>query len=151
MRHDLNININGLPSKGFSGDSSLIARVEARVGHRLPDAYIDLLHTANGGHPEVGSFFLSAVTDHSVGIDWFYSLGDTGTNSVDKALNDWADLLGPSMLPFARDGGGNQFYIALASGDESVWYFSHDEKIRTRLADCFEVFISQLRVNPDFI
>lgn len=146
----LNINIGGRPSEGFSSNASVQA-LEARLGSKLPAAYLQFIRSANGGHPEAGSFFLEASSDASVSVDWFYSLGHAGTDSLDKALEDWSQVLGPSVLPFGRDGGGNQFYISLVSPVGSVWYYSHEGAERIKLADSFDGFLDQLVVHPDFI
>ncbi|MCF5664590.1 hypothetical protein GIV47_06380 [Pseudomonas marginalis] len=148
---ELNINVGGRPSVGFSGDDSSVRALEARLGRRLPETYLQFIRSANGGHPEAGSFFLNASPDASVSVDWFYSLGDAGIDSLDKALDDWAQVLGPFMLPIGRDGGGSQFYISLDSPSGSVWYYSHEGSERTQLADSFDKFLQQLQVHQDFI
>lgn len=148
---ELSINVGGRPSVGFSGDESSVRALEDRLGHKLPETYLQFIRSANGGHPEAGSFFMDALSNASVSVDWFYSLGGAGTDSLDKALDDWAQVLGPFMLPFGRDGGGNQFYISLDSPSGSVWYYSHEGSGRTRLADSFDEFLQQLQVHPDFI
>ena len=148
---ELNINVGGRPSVGFSGDDSSVRALEARLGRRLPETYLQFIRSANGGHPEAGSFFLNASPDASVSVDWFYSLGDAGIYSLDKALDDWAQVLGPFMLPIGRDGGGSQFYISLDSPSGSVWYYSHEGAERTQLAESFDEFLQQLQVHPDFI
>lgn len=37
---------------------------------------------------------MNASPDASVSVDWFYSLGDAGIDSLDKALDDWARSVG---------------------------------------------------------
>ncbi|AKS07109.1 SMI1/KNR4 family protein [Pseudomonas trivialis] len=148
---ELNINVGGRPSVGFSGDESSVHALEARLGRRLPASYLQFIRSANGGHPEAGSFFLDASSDASVGVDWFYSLGGAAADSLEKALDDWAQVLGPFMLPLGRDGGGSQFYISLDSPSGSVWYYSHEGSERIQLADSFDEFLQQLQVHPDFI
>ena len=148
---ELNINVGGRPSVGFSGDDSSVRALEARLGRRLPETYLQFIRSANGGHPEAGSFFLNASPDASVSVDWFYSLGDAGIDSLDKALDDWAQVLGPFMLPIGRDGGGSQFYISLDSPSGSVWYYSHEGSEPTQLAESFDEFLQQFQVHLDFI
>ncbi|NVZ52348.1 SMI1/KNR4 family protein [Pseudomonas sp. B6002] len=148
---ELNINVGGHASLGFNGEESCVRAVEKRLGHSLPQSYLHLIRSANGGHPEVGTFFLDTSTDSSVSVDWFYPLGAGGAESLEKALEDWSEVLGSSMLPFGRDGGGNVFYISLASPSGAVWYYSHEGTERILLAESFEAFLQQLIVHPDFI
>lgn len=148
---ELNINVGGRPSAGFRGDESCVQALEARLGHALSHSYLQFLRSANGGHPEAGSFFLDGSSDSSVSVDWFYGLGVEGIDGLEKALDDWSGVLGKFMLPIGRDGGGGQFYIALASPSGSVWYYSPEEARRIKLTDNLDDFLGQLVIHPDFI
>jgi hypothetical protein len=149
----LNINVNGTPSAGFAGSEAIFNDVAVRVGSSLPQEYIDFIREADGGHPEIGCFFVhNSNPANSFCIDWFYSFSNPGIESIHAALNGWGEIVGGKCLPIARDAGGNQFYLDLREATPSVWLYLHDESgARVLLAETFEKFISGLTVHPDFI
>lgn len=148
----LNINIDGMPASGFIGSDDLFSNVAARVGCRLPDEYIDFIREVDGGHPEVGTFFLRCETENSFSIDWFYTFSNPHVENVNAALDGWGKVLGSLVLPIARDAGGNQFCLDLNDAIPSVWIYLHDENVgKIKLTDSFVEFLATLTTNPEFI
>ena len=101
----------------------------------------------------MGSFNLPGTDERNVlDVDVFYSWGDSRGRNIRLAIERWGKMLGESALPIGQDGGGNQIYIDLTSGGESIWVYLHDERqARIKVADSFEQFVAMLRINPDFI
>lgn len=149
----LNINVNGIPASGFVGSDDLFNNVAARVGVPLPKEYIDFIREADGGHPEIGSFFSQGEkTANSFSIDWFYTFSNPDIENINTALDGWGKVLGSMLLPIARDAGGNQFCLRLSDAVPTVWVYLHDENgEKIKLADSLEEFIAALTINPDFI
>jgi SMI1 / KNR4 family (SUKH-1) len=149
----LNINVNGKPSLGFNGNDLVIKEIEALIGFALPKSYFDFINKADGGHPEVGTFYPKGSSlDNSFSVDWFYSLTNPNVENIKSAIKDWGDVLGKQTLPIGRDAGGNQIYLAVDKSGTSVWLLLHDENdTRVKLADSLEEFVSGLTINPDFI
>lgn len=149
----LNINVNGTPSAGFTGSDARFAAVGSHVGVSLPKAYIEFIRSADGGHPEVGCICPPEGDENNFFcVDWFYSFSNPDVENIDTVLDAWNEVLGPHCLPFARDGGGNQFYLDMTGTEASVWLYLHDEGgARVLLANSFEQFLAALTSNPDFI
>jgi hypothetical protein len=148
----LNINVGGKRSPGFVGNDKDFEQIDALIGAQLPKDYIIFIKAADGGHPEVGSFFLDGDREHnSFSVDWFYTFSNPNVENIKTAISQWGKLLGRKMLPIARDGGGNQFYLNLTDVVPTVWIYLHDNNERIKLADSFVEFLSALTDNPDFI
>lgn len=149
----LNINVNGIPASGFVGSDDLFNNVAARVGVPLPKEYIDFIREADGGHPEIGSFFSQGgKTANPFSIDWFYTFSNPDIENINTALDGWGKVLGSMVLPIARDAGGNQFCLRLSDAVPTVWLYLHDENgEKIKLADSLEEFLAALTINPDFI
>ncbi len=150
----LNINVNGVPSPGYSGDKDLFSELASLVNSDIPDVYIEFLTKVNGGHPEIGCF--SALDDTSgsnlFDVDWFYSIDNPSVENVKDMLSEWGNVLGPKNLPIGRDGGGNQIYLNLESDNPTVWLYLHDENgAGLKLSNSFTEFLDSLISNPDFI
>lgn len=150
----LNININGVSSPGFSGDTSLFEELTKLVGSDIPSDYIKFIMRADGGHPEIGCFKIIANNNNEnlFDVDWFYSVGNLSLEKVEDALFKWGGVLGKYNLPIGRDAGGNQIYLNLEDQVPSVWLYLHDEGgVRLRVSNDFLEFIDSLIINPDFI
>jgi hypothetical protein len=149
----LNVNVGGIPSKGFSGSRSKFRQIESLVGAKLPESYVDFIREADGGHPEIGCFFAQSGDVNDLhGVDWFYALENPAVESVADTILGWRSTLGPKTLPIGRDGGGNQIYLDLSGDTSTVWMYLHDEGgIRLRVADSLEEFLESLVSNPEFI
>lgn len=149
----LNINFAAIPSVGYVGSESAFDEIEQLVGKKVPSGYVLFIREADGGHPEVGSFTtLVGPRDNWFDVDLFYSIGTVQEVNVKDMYARWQHLLGKHSLPIGRDGGGNQIYLDLSDQQKSVWIYLHDENhAKVKIADCFEEFISSLRINPDFV
>jgi len=148
----LNINVGGVRAPGFVGDEEAFEKTGTLIGVQLPKDYVNFIKAADGGHPEVGSFFLNGDRiDNSFSVDWFYTFSNPNVENINAAINQWGNILGPKMLPIGRDAGGNQFYLNLADVVPTVWIYLHDNKERIELAKSFAEFLSALTDNPDFI
>ncbi|GLR12988.1 hypothetical protein GCM10007907_17780 [Chitinimonas prasina] len=147
----LNINIGGLPSLGFQGADGVFDQVAALVGAPLPESYLKLIRTADGGHPEVGCFLIPGGNDGNLfEVDHFYAFSNSAAESILDALDKWRGI-GDGTLPIGRDGGGNQIFLDMSTGG-GVWIILHDENmLKIKIAESFEEFIHGLRLNPDFI
>ena len=112
-----------------------------------------LLLFSNGGHPEIDSFYVPDI-ESWFSVNQFYSLSnsDEDRNSICTAYLQWKNYIGHHKLPFANDGGGNQFVLDLYSTGTPVFLCIHDEDFRlVKLSNSFEYFIDSLEENPDFI
>lgn len=149
----LNINVGGLPSLGYQGDPNVFNHVASLVGARLPSSYLELIRTADGGHPEVGCFFpLGSNPDNLFEIDYFYAFGNSAVERIQDVIEKWGSILGDRTLPIGRDGGGNQIFLDMSAGSETVWLILHDEGMKKiKIAESFESFVDSLIQNPDFI
>jgi hypothetical protein len=142
----LNVNVGGEPSAGFEGNASVFDEVVSYTGKTLPEAYIQFIRTADGGCPEIGSFFpKGGDPDNEFEINRIYSFSNPDGENVRDAIMGWKDVLGSDKFPFAEDGGGNQIYLDLGDSTPSVWIYLHDEDgARVKIADSFEEFIDGL-------
>lgn len=146
----ININDGDKPTPGFNGDRSLINKIESIIGYELPSSYLELLEHNDGGHPELDSYFLD--DKNSFGVNNFYSISNKEEELLTNAISRWGSVLGRGMLPIAKDGGDNQFYLDLTDTPPSVWIYLHDEnEARVKLASSLEEFIDGLTVDPDYI
>ncbi len=152
---ELNINIGGERVEGLRPDSDVPAEFESAYKIRLPRVYLELLKYANGGHPELDTIFLPEVhKDSGWAVDHFYSLDEdrVAKEGLWLAMEIWRPILGAEALPFARDGGGNQFYIDLSQETLRVCVCVHDDGFRKiEIAKSFGEFIDRLEADPDNI
>jgi len=150
----LNINVNGIPSPGFSGEHSLFERLAGLVGSDMPNDYIQFILEVDGGHPEVGCFRVMGDynSNNIFDVDCFYSLNNSSVESVENEFSKWVSILGPRNLPIGRDGGGNQIYLNFVNELPSVWLYLHDEEgAKLKISNSFTEFLDGLFMNPDFI
>ncbi len=67
-------------------------------------------------------------------------------------MKDWRHVLGEGILPFAEDGGGNQFLLDLTRSPAAVKICVHDEHfVILDIAPSFESFIDSLSVDPEYV
>jgi hypothetical protein len=150
----LNINLGGKPVAGYSGSDAVFDEVGAKVGGRLPDAYIQFIRTVDGGHPEIGCFVLPGDDpDDIFEVNHFYAFSDQRVDNIADAIDGWQSVLGKKTLPIGADGGDNQIYLDLNDAVPSVWLYIHDvdeeeEEPRIKVADSFEEFIASLIADP---
>ena len=107
--HELKINEMGGPVSRPAPTEAEVSALESVLGAPLPDAYIALLQTANGGYPELDTFVPERADPESAwSVDHFYHLSSdkTDVGSVWRALGEHRDVLRDHCLPIAQDGGG---------------------------------------------
>jgi SMI1 / KNR4 family (SUKH-1) len=152
---ELKINEGGKPVRRVAPSDRVINGFESHFGLKLPTEYVALLQHANGGHPEVDSIEpVGRPGTAGWAVSRFYHLDDDkgSPESLWAATEIWQRVLGKDALPFASDGGGNQFFLDLKTTPASVKVCVHDEGFRAvDLAPSFEVFIDGLAVDPDMI
>ena len=152
---ELNINEKGKPVGRLAPTNEAIGEFQSHFGVVLPEAYIKLLQHANGGHPEVDSIEpIGRPQAAKWAVNRFYHLDDdkASTTNLWNVTEKWRSILGKNAIPFAGDGGGNQFFLDLNTQAASVKLCVHDEKFAVvELAPTFEAFIDALFVDPDMI
>jgi hypothetical protein len=147
---EININDGGQPVTRPAPTPEQIARFERRHGVTLPDEYVALLKHANGGHPELDTFW-PAHLDGPWSVNDFYPLDDGREFSVDWHMVHWAPYIGERTVPIGRDGGDNQIFLDLNDPSAPVRLCIHDEDFRViDVAPSFAEFIDLLHVNPDY-
>lgn len=150
----LSLNIDGIPSKGYSGDFSQFAELSGTINYNLPEAYIQFLTLMNGGHPELNCFYPQKHTGYDFStVDEFYSVGDVaGVQNLKDDYFKWIETLGEESLPIGEDGGGNQIFLKFECGYCGVWmYFTEGRGSEIKVSDSFEEFILSLFKHPDLI
>ncbi|MFT7835502.1 SMI1/KNR4 family protein [Saccharothrix sp. BKS2] len=100
-------------------EPGLLARLEERIGHALPDEYRDYLLEQDGGQLE----------ENDRGVDSVFGLGPVpDQTSTWEVLEIYRDRVPSWLLPVADDGAGNLYAISLRSGDRgTVWFWDHEE------------------------
>ena len=152
---ELNINEVGNPVRRSPPTSDVVDAFQAHFGIALPEDYLKLLRHSNGGHPELDSI---QPVGRSGAARWavnrFYHLDDDriSNSSLWVAIGRWRHILGASALPFAVDGGGNQFFFDLRTSPPKVKICVHDENFLViEIAPSFEAFVDALSLDPDMI
>lgn len=122
-----------------------VAEAEASIGHKLPDAYLDLLRTQNGGYiryslPEVYHDSIAGIGPH------YPSLTDFDWEECQE------DVSFPlqSLIPF--DGDGHWHLCLDYRGDRKTPAVAHVEvegDRETRIADSFADYLALLRVQVE--
>lgn len=98
----------------------LVARLEAQLGHPLPDDYRDYLLTQDGGR----------LADNDEAVINVFGLGEVPDwTSMWNKLETFHDRVPAWLLPVAQDAYGNLFAISLRPSDfGSVWFWDHEEE-----------------------
>jgi hypothetical protein len=152
---ELNINEKGKPVGRPSPTGETISEFQSHFGVMLPESYVKLLRHSNGGHPEVDSIEpVNRPKSARWAVNRFYHLdGDkTSTANLWNVTDKWRKILGESTIPFAADGGGNQFFLDLKTLPPSVKVCVHDGGFSiVEIAPSFETFIDALSIDPDMI
>jgi hypothetical protein len=149
--NELNINEGGSPVEREAPSDNLISLFESKTGLTIPSELLSLLKVSNGGHPELDSIFSGCG---EFAVDAFYHLSDSdyGPGSLWYAVEHWSEILGEGTLPFAHDGGGNQFFLNLSGTQQTVGICLHNESFRVlKLAPSFSDFIDSLEIDPEMI
>lgn len=148
---ELNINEGGGGVKRLPPTDADFISFEQKTGLRVPSGLRCLLMFSNGGGPELNTV---RGTSGMFSLDSFFHLtsDDFGTESMWYAVKHWRPILGGAALPFAQDGGGNQFFLDLAAYPPAVKLCLHDESMRVlNVSSNFEEFINSLELDPDMI
>lgn len=148
---ELNINEGGRPPSRPPATDEIIREFEVKLEVSLPEAFKILLRSVNGGHPELDSI---GGANGQFAVNRFYHLTneDYGTESLWYAAEHWCPILGRKAVPFANDGGGNQFFLDTADSPASVKICLHDTSMKVQpIAVSFESFIDMLEIDPDMI
>jgi hypothetical protein len=151
----LNINEGGRPIARPAPTPSTIDAFQCRFGTCLPDDYIAFLRHANGGHPELNLYEPTGRKGATAwAVDYFYHLNDdrSSSQSLWVATEQWQRILGKGFVPFATDGGGNQFVFDLNTSPPAVKGCVNDRNFAlVDIAPSFEAFIGGLSVAPDLV
>lgn len=148
---ELNINEGGGPVLRPPPSDELIASFEAETGLPMPMELRSFLRLVNGGHPERDSVGGNGG-QFAVGRFYHLSAENYGPESLWYAAKHWRPVLGDKAIPFATDGGGNQFFLDLSETPSSVKLCLHDESMRIiAIAPTFETFIDELDADQDMI
>ncbi|MDQ3733601.1 MAG: SMI1/KNR4 family protein [Actinomycetota bacterium] len=102
----------------------LISRVENRLGVRLPEDYLDVVRTHQGGAPDRGTVGLPDGAATSISMLLHFEEEPAGYNLV--RIVEASDALYGKLIPFAVDPAGNYFCFdyrgeTLHSSSETRW------------------------------
>lgn len=148
---ELKINDGGRPVLRSPPSGEVIADFEKTLGVLLPESFKLLLKVSNGGHPELDSVG-GANGQYSVNRFYHLTKDDRGPESLWYAAAHWRPILGNQAVPFAGDGGGNQFFLDLSDTPPSVKLCLHDRSMEiVPVSPSFEAFIDELDIDPDMI
>jgi len=152
---ELNINEGGRPVSRPAPTNNAISAFQAHFGLALPVEHLRLLRYSNGGHPELDSIEpVSRPGSARWAVNRFYHLDEdrTSAESLWAATEQWRTRLGKDALPFAADGGGNQFFFDLKVSPPAVKVCIHDEGFAiVDIAPSLAVFIDALSIDPDMV
>jgi hypothetical protein len=152
---ELNLNERGKPVKRAAPTDEVIASFEGKFGVVLPEEYLRVLSFANGGHPELDSIQPIGRQEASRWtVNRFYHLDQDkiSANSLWLVTERWRPILGQNAIPFACDGGGNQFFLDFTSSPPMVRLCVHDENFSiVDIAPSFGSFIDALAADPEFV
>lgn len=152
---ELNINEGGKPVGRLAPSMEAINKFQAYFGLILPEEYIRLLRFSNGGHPELDS--IEPVNRPGAArwsVNRFYHLNEDRTSAASlwAATEKWRTWLGNDALPFAEDGGGNQFFIDFKVSPPAIKVCIHDESFSIiDITPSLEAFIDALSIDPDMV
>lgn len=156
---DLNINEGGLPVTRRKPTIMDFEWFETKYQIRIPEELRLLLSHANGGHPELDTIVpVNSPYSEGFAVNRFYHLvtGDDSSESLAYAKEHWWVALGVDTLPFAGDGGGNEFFIDWGDSPPSVKLCLHDvgidvDMIIVPIAPTFEEFIDNLKIDTELM
>ena len=98
----------------------LIARLEAQLGHPLPDDYRGYLLQQDGGR----------LNNNDQAVNTVFGLGDVPDwASMWGVLETYRDRVPGWLLPVADDDTGNLYVVSLRPSDlGTVWFWDHEEE-----------------------
>jgi len=146
---ELNVNEGGRPVARLPATDEQLQQFETKHGLVLPAGLRQLLRHSNGGHPELDTIRAVGSGD-SFSVSRFHHLDGDGTGSLAYAIRHWSPILGHNLLPFAGDGGGNQFVVDLRDGAVAICL--HDQGFKVvPLSPSFEAFLAQLAIDEEML
>ncbi len=152
---ELNINEGGRGVNRPAPSDETVSAFQSHFNLTLPEDYLRLLRYSNGGHPELDSIQPVGRPEAARwAVNRFYHLDEdkTSPTSLWVAMERWRAILGKNALPFAADGGGNQFFLDLNASPPAVKVCLHDDNFsKVNVAFSFEAFVDGLSVDPDMI
>jgi len=146
---ELKVRMKGSRTALSPADELLIRDFEKRFRVELPEDYQTFLKEIPGGHPQLSVIRVAGAPWE---INRFYPLtrGERPTTDLVSAMQEWSEVLGRGYVPFANDGGGNQFVLAVGQKPAPVYIVIHDEDFRqVKLANSFAEFVDALEEVPD--
>jgi len=148
---ELNINEGGRPVGREAPPKEIIDSFESKTGLKIPQDYQEFLRFSNGGHPELDSVN-GAGGQFAVNSFYHLTADARGPESLWYAVEHWRPILGSMAIPFANDGGGNQFFLDLLTQPPRVKMCVHDEGMRIiDISASFSEFIDSLELDPEMI
>ena len=148
---ELNINEGGRPVSRAAPSKEVFDSFELKTGLKIPVEYQELLRFSNGGHPELDSVN-GPGGQFSVNSFYHLTANIEGSESLWSIVEHWRPSLGSAALPFANDGGGNQFFLDLSTQPSRVRLCVHDEGMRIiEISKSFSDFINSLELDPEMI
>jgi hypothetical protein len=124
-----------------------LAEVQARLGVRLPEDYLEVVRVHQGGSPEGGSVILPDGTGTPFNMLLHFEDQPEGLDVL--GIVEWSELLPDKVIPFAVDPGGNYFCFHYRASDTAppVVFLPHDEvNAETQhVADSFTELIDSLQ------
>lgn len=143
-------------SKTFDQPTELDrARIERRIGYRLPESYWQLVVREQGRSPQEASIDLPVEGEVMFGILLLVLAGDRlqveASYSVERSLDNMQDFYPNGIVPFADDTGGNYwaFDFRRNPATPSIVFVDHEidgEDGLTRAAGSFDDFIARMGI-----
>jgi len=125
-------------------------KLEEKIGAALPASYRHFISEANGGHPELDTFYGSEGSQWGVN-NFFFAGDDSSVESLVWNYDNRPFDSSSKFLPIARGGGGDLFCLDLVSGQIVIWLHDTQGDSVRLVAENFEAFIDGLKENPDYI
>src|SRR5262245_27582177 len=131
-----------------------VAKLERRLGAKLPVDYRRFLMTINGGRRPGGGWMLP---EYELAIDTFYGLRRDSNNLVDSVdcllqlQREGDDANSPSdTIPIGYELGNNQNLMEYGGKDAGlVWYWDEMKEVWRKIAPSFDAFIAMLHQKPE--
>ena len=119
-------------------DKSVIEAFFAEHGVEIPQGFLELFSTINGGRPEQNECVLKDGSERV--INNFLSFNEEDKENVYKAIRRVSED-NDKLVPFAKDPGGN--YFCLFDGHVVFWFHEDGEIID--VAETFEQFFEIMK------
>lgn len=133
----------------------LIDSTQRILGYQLPDSYLSLLHTQNGGRL-IKRYYLPKNNDSAVfEIDCILGIDDTnkaGIVAENQNHLEYVDL--KNVIIFGNDDSGHGYYLfdyneLVDFNEPKVIYYDTELEEKIRLASNFKEFISNLKIKEE--